>query len=320
MGRSVTLFFPGQGSQYPGMGRSPENGETLPVLAEADRILGAPLSEIMLSGPEEELRSTANAQPAVLAHSVGLLRLLEGRLERLGAGVERALGHSVGEYAALVAAGALDFAEALVAVRRRGEYMRDAAPPGGGKMVAVLRAPVEEVCRACALSGREDGQAVVANYNGPAQTVISGESKACDRAVEWLAKNASVPHRAVELKVSAPFHSHLMRPAAGRLGEVLEGMSSWRAPKFPYVANVDAREYGGGTAPETLRENLRRQVEAPVLWTRSVSALPHGTRGIEVGPGSVLSGMVRKINPGVRMLPLDGKGSLGKLEGFLRGD
>ncbi len=311
----VVLLFPGQGSQYMGMGQIFEGQEGEQWRERIDRAVGYPLSRIMLEGPEEKLTLTANAQPAIVAHSMVLFQRLQIELAQMGATIEWALGHSVGEYAALCAAGAMELEDALQAVHWRGQFMQEAVPVGEGTMVAVLKIPAEIVEEACRQCSRPDSQVMPANYNTPEQTVISGHTAACRRAVEWLKDTVPQPHRCVQLSVSAPFHSGLMSPAADRLVEKLDQLKSWRSPRFPYIANVDAKPYSPSTEPATIRDNLYRQVARPVLWTQSVEQLPPHALCIEVGPGQTLAGMMRKMRgrAGGQVVSLDGEQAFQKL-------
>jgi [acyl-carrier-protein] S-malonyltransferase len=271
--------------------RYPESRE---VFEQADRALQAPLSRICFEGTDDELALTENTQPAVLAVGVAALRALESKGLRPAA----VAGHSLGEYGALVAAGTLSAEAAIRAVRSRGRFMQQAVPVGEGAMAAILGLDpeqVETICRQVA------GEQVVspANLNGPSQVVIAGHAAAVDRAIA-AAKEAGA-RRAVPLRVSAPFHCALMRPAAERLQPVLDG-TEFRDPAFPVYCNVDATPVLSG--PEA-REALVRQVVAPVRWQELIEAmLAAGIETfIEVGPGKVLAGLVRAIRRGVRVLP-----------------
>jgi len=309
---SVAFVFPGQGSQKVGMGRAlaeafPESRQTL---AAADEALGFPLSRLCFEGPESDLQLTANTQPAILAVSVAAFRALASR----GIRPDRVAGHSLGEYSALVAAGALAFEDAVVAVRRRGEYMQEAVPVGEGAMAAILAldlAAVEEACRRAA-----QGRVVApANINSPGQVVIAGHADAVKRAME--ACQAAGARRAVLLPVSAPFHCALMEPAQERMAADLSRIP-FRDPEIPLINNVDARMV---RAAAECREGLVRQVSAPVRWQQSVEAMVKDgvTAFVEVGPGTVLTGLIKKISKGTEVLNAEDPASLDRAAMALAG-
>jgi [acyl-carrier-protein] S-malonyltransferase len=271
---------------------------------KGNEILGYDLKKLMHEGPEEELKLTHNTQPAILKHSVTLYNHLLEFLNKHDVKIDRVLGHSVGEYAALVAAGVLSPYDAIHAVHLRGKYMQEAVPVGKGKMFAILKVPANIVEEACKAASKPGSEVMPANFNDPSQIVISGESEACARAVAWLADNFKEAHRAMELNVSAPFHSSLMKPAADKLKEAFSHFK-WHENKIPYIANIDAKEYATGTNPETIINNLYLQAYGPVLWTQSIEKLPSDTICVEVGPGKVLMGLVRKINKDIKVISLD---------------
>jgi [acyl-carrier-protein] S-malonyltransferase len=293
-GKRVALVFPGQGSQKVGMGLAwaEASEEARRTFEEADEVLGFPLSRLCWEGPEEELGLTTNTQPALLATSIAIHRALAP----MGLQVEPVAmaGHSLGEYSALVAAGALDFADALRLVRRRGQLMQEAVPVGVGAMAAFIGLDDQAVA-AVAEEAAQGEVCAVANYNSPGQTVIAGHKGAVDRAVA-LARERGV-RKATLLAVSAPFHSPLMRPAregmAGELARV-----EFRDPRVPVVANVDAAPVTTGDAA---RDALVRQIDGPVRWVESVQWMA-GSAGVdmflEVGPGTVLTGLNRRIATG----------------------
>lgn len=271
------------------------------VFEEADRVLGIRLASLCFEGPEEELRLTVNTQPAILATSIAALRVLESR----GAHPDFVAGHSLGEYSALVAAGSLQFENALRAVRKRGLYMQEAVPPGEGAMAALIGINIETVETLCA-EAAELGVCAPANINSPNQTVIAGHRSAVERAVD-LAK-AKGAKRAVMLAVSAPFHCELMKPAAEKLETVFRE-TVFSDLKVPLVTNVDAEVTTSGAGA---RDSLLRQVASPVRWSASITRLlDEGvTRFVEVGPGKVLSGLVRQISRQCQIMNVEDMQSL----------
>ncbi len=289
--KKLAFVFPGQGSQKVGMGKvwADASPEARATFEEADEALGFPLSRLCWEGPEEELNLTANTQPALVAASVAVLRALAV----LAPGLQpvAVAGHSLGEYSALVAAGALDFADALRLVRRRGELMQEAVPVGKGAMAAIIGLDPETIA-GIASDAAQGEVCAVANLNGPAQTVIAGDKAAIDRAVV-LAKERGA-RKATLLAVSAPFHSPLMRPAREGMAPLLAA-TAFHDPRVPVVTNADAAPVTTGAAA---REALVRQIDSPVRWVESILWM-EGALGVEtfveVGPGNVLSGMNRRI-------------------------
>ena len=309
MVKSVTLLFPGQGSQYVGMGK-----DLNPILFDrGNDILGYDLKKIMHEGPDEELKLTHNTQPAILKHSLTLFHHLLPLLNNYGVKIDCVLGHSVGEYSALSAAGVLSPEDAIHAVHLRGKFMQEAVPVGMGKMFAILKVSSDLVVEACQQASTLESKVMPANYNDPSQIVISGEAQACLRAVAWLQQNVKESHRAIELNVSAPFHSSLMKPAADQLKNAFKKFKL-NENKIPYIANIDALLYPAGTNPEVIMNNLYHQAYGPVLWTQSIEKLPADTLCLEVGPGKVLTGLVRKINKDITVMPLDKEDAFLELE------
>jgi len=291
----LALLFPGQGSQAVGMGRdvheaSPAARATFDA---ADRALGFSISRLCFEGPEDELRRTEIQQPAILTTSIALLRAVE---EQRPLAPSYVAGHSLGEYSALVAAGALEFEDAVVLVNRRGRFMQEAVAPGKGAMAALMGLEPEAVDDACRAAAAETGGVVSsANYNSPQQTVIAGEAAAVERAIA-LAKERGAK-RAIPLPVSAPFHCALMRPAAEKLAPELARVR-FRDPRVPVITNVEAAPNTSGARIPAL---LEQQVTAPVRFTESVKRLAAlgVTQVVEIGPGSVLTGLVARIERGL---------------------
>jgi len=306
----IAFVFPGQGAQKVGMGRS--LAEAFPIcrdtFAEADAALGEALSELCFEGPDERLMLTENTQPAILAMSTAVARLAVSR----GLRPRFAAGHSLGEYSAHVAAGTLSFADALRTVKRRGRYMQEAVPVGEGAMAAILGLDADRVAQACADAA--NGQVVSpANLNAPGQIVIAGHTAAVARA-SVRAKELGAK-RAIGLAVSAPFHCALMKPAEERLAPELRELAA-RNPSYPVAANVDAQLKR--TAADAV-DALIRQVSSPVRWEDVVRRLVNEGTNIflELGPGSVLAGLIKKIDRSVAVFSVEDESGLeAALEGI----
>ena len=291
---SKTAFlFPGQGSQFAGMGKSLAEAypEAAQVFQQADEALGFAISKLCFEGPDDQLKLTENTQPALVTVSIAAFAVLKSK----GLAPDYVAGHSLGEYSALVAAGSLDFADAVRLVRKRGRYMQEAVPAGVGAMAALLKMP--EGALDGVLAEAAQGQVVTAaNLNSPDQIVIAGDADAVNRAAE-LAKAAGAK-RAVLLPVSAPFHCPLMKPAQDRLKADLDA-TEFRDLATPLVNNWQAREVRSGAEA---RDGLYQQVPNPVRWHESIKTLAANgaTRFIEVGAGAVLTGLLRNIDPSLK--------------------
>ncbi|HJT67886.1 MAG TPA: ACP S-malonyltransferase [Pyrinomonadaceae bacterium] len=304
----TAMVFPGQGSQKPGMGKDLAESFAVArqVFEEADDALGFSISRLCFEGPAEELQLTENTQPAILTTSVAAFRA--ARDSGLP-GPDFVAGHSLGEYSALVAAGVLELSDAVKTVRARGQYMQRAVPVGTGAMAAVMGGELSAIEAACEEARRDhagnDQVCSVANSNSPSQFVIAGNTEAVDRAIELL---KSVAKRVIKLNVSAPFHCALMKPAQEKLAPHLERLT-FHQPRMPLVTNVDAKIT---TAPDELRDALLRQVSAPVRWLESMQLLlgKNIETVIEIGPGKVLSGLMRQTNRDVKCLNVEDAASL----------
>jgi [acyl-carrier-protein] S-malonyltransferase len=301
---AMAFVFPGQGSQHAGMGK--DLAENFPaareIFEEADAALGFALSELCFNGPADQLQLTENTQPAILTVSIAALRVLESEGFP---NPDFVAGHSLGEYSALVAAGALSLSDAVRTVRARGRYMQEAVPVGLGAMAAILGANLEVVTAACAEAA--EGQVCsAANINSPGQIVIAGDTAAIDRAIGLLKERGA--KRAMKLNVSAPFHCALMQPAQERLAVDLNGIP-FKNLSTPLVTNVDAKAIELGAEA---RDALVRQVSQPVRWLESVEFLiSQGVQSlIEIGPGKVLSGLMRQIDRNLRCVNVEDKASL----------
>jgi len=307
----LAFIFPGQGSQSVGMGKSASDvsESARNIFSEADEALGFSISNLCFEGPEDQLMLTANTQPAILATSIALLRFAEE------AGIRKpdfVAGHSLGEYSAMVAAGGMGFSDAVKTVRQRGTFMQEAVPVGVGAMAAILGAPLETIQNACEEAAQ--GQVCsAANINSPNQIVIAGDADAVSRTIELLKERGA--KKTVLLNVSAPFHCALMMPAQERLAEVLESIE-FQELATPLIENVSGKV---NINPARAKAALIDQVSSPVRWAQSIENMINDGVGtfVEIGPGKVLSGLVRQINRDVRCLNIFDEASMKEVLGTL---
>lgn len=306
------FIFPGQGSQYAGMGKDLAGSFKVAAetFEEADNALGFGLSRLCFEGPEEDLKLTTNTQPAILTTSVAALRVLQAET---GISADYLAGHSLGEYSALVASGAMEFADAVRTVRSRGAFMQEAVPVGVGAMAAILGAEPDQIAEICAEAAQGEVLSP-ANFNSPGQIVIAGHASAVTRAIE-IAKAKGL-RKAMLLPVSAPFHCALMVPAGERLRETLDNVPI-SALQAPVVTNVEARPNNDSARVKPL---LVDQVSAPVRWDESVREMVRlgVTEFCEIGPGKVLSGLVKRIDKEVKIFNLEDAAGLAALKEVLK--
>jgi len=304
----IAFVFPGQGSQFAGMGKDLADNFAVAreVFEEANDAIGFDLAGLCFNGPEEDLKLTTNTQPAILTTSIAALRVLE---QETGLRPDFAAGHSLGEYSALVCAGTMAFADAVRTVRQRGAFMQEAVPVGVGSMAAIIGLDGADLDAVCAEAAQ--GEVVSpANFNSPGQVVIAGNTTAVERAMT-LAKEKGAK-RALPLPVSAPFHCALMVPAGDRLAAVLDQLT-FAPMTVPVISNVEAQPNQDAAR---LRDLLVRQVSAPVRWDASVEAMVAlgVDRCIEIGPGKVLSGLVKRIAKSIETQNMEDCASLQKLQ------
>jgi [acyl-carrier-protein] S-malonyltransferase len=296
--KKLAFIFPGQGSQYPGMGKdiSEKYAVAAEIFQRADKTLAFPLSRMCFEGPEDELKLTENTQPAILATSIALLRVLQKKLEITP---DFVAGHSLGEYSALVCAGGMEFEDALRTVRQRGKYMQNAVPAGTGSMAAVIGMDREKLQQLCDECSHENHVVVIANLNCPKQYVISGHSTAVEVVTQFAQKTGAL---IIPLTVSAPFHSPLMRKAAEELETWLEKIPLGDL-KIPLINNAEARFIHKA---EDIKTSLIKQVQASVLWEDAMRKLIASgvDTVIEIGPGKVLSGLQKRIDRNVKILSI----------------
>lgn len=315
---SYAIVFPGQGAQEIGMGKDffEEYEVSKAVFQDADEALGFPLSDFIFGGPDDELVKTAIAQPAILTVSIAVLRAVEEELRRRGVELSPSFyaGHSLGEYTVLVAAGVLSLADAVRLVHKRGELMQDAVPIGKGTMSAILGLDLNTVKEICH-EAKAWGVCNPANANAPAQIVISGEVEAVKRAGD-LAKEKGAS-KVIPLKVSAPFHSDLMRPVADRLEREFSSLT-WEKPARPIIANVDSSLL---ESTDDIKRALYEQTYSPVLWADGILAMEKlGVNSfLEFGPGNVLTGLAKRICKGKKAISVSKVGDIDKVLDVLEG-
>jgi [acyl-carrier-protein] S-malonyltransferase len=310
----IAFIFPGQGSQTVGMGKelAEQDKKAAAIFQAADERLGFPLSSIIFEGPQDTLTLTINAQPALLTTSIALLE----KIKEAGIVPDYVAGHSLGEYTALVAAGAISFTDAVYAVRKRGEFMEEAVPAGKGTMAAVLGMEADLLQEITEQISAEGAPVQLANLNCPGQIVISGAREGVDRASQLAREKGA--KRVIPLEVSGPFHSSLMEPAANKLKEVLDEIEITDA-SIPVIANVTAEPM---TEKEDIKRKLIEQLYSPVRWEQSVNKMIElgVDTFVEVGPGKVLSGLVKKISRNVQVYAANDLTSLEAVIAALKGE
>ncbi len=311
---SIAWLFPGQGAQAVGMGKElfETSAAARDVFEQADEALGEDLSGLIFAGPMDRLTLTANTQPAIVATSAAVLAAIRERYPDLPLPT-CAAGHSLGEYSALLAAGSMALADAVRVTRVRGSAMQQAVAPTVGAMAAVMRLDGDVVAELCAtVAGEDDWVVSPANFNAPGQTVIAGHAAAVRRVCELVGERRG---KAIPLKVSAPFHCKLMAPARAQLAEALE-VVALQSQAFPVLANVDAEPKDGA---EHVRASLLQQVDQPVQWVRTIERMHELgiDRAIEIGPGRVLAGLVKRIDKTIPVLSVCDPASINEVPGFI---
>ena len=309
----TAFVFPGQGAQFVGMGKDFYDSFdwAKSMYEEANEVLGKEITRICFEGPEDELTLTENTQPAILIHSIIALKSLSEH----GIDAVVAAGHSLGEYSALVAAGVLEFRDAVHAVQKRGQYMQEAVPVGVGAMAAIIGLDLTEVEKLCESVSSAESFVQPANMNSPIQVVVAGHKEAVEKLADEASKAGA--KKSVLLPVSAPFHCSLMKPAEIKLKAKLEEIA-FKDSKFPVVTNVDCEPVSDG---EKARDSLVRQVCSPVRWTDTMAHLVNlkVERVIEFGPGKVLSGLFKRYDKSISCIPIGDMDSLNKSVSMLKG-
>ena len=298
--KKIAIVCSGQGSQYVGQ---TEQLKKLDFYNQANEVLSFDLLQICKEGSSDKINQTAITQPALLTHSWSQYKeVIEPLKDKVQ--IEIVLGHSVGEYAALVIAGSLSFEHALKAVHLRGQSMQEATPLGVGSMFAILKLDSAPIQKACEQASDDQFKVSIANHNSPGQIVISGHKEACAKAIEIL-KEDQGSIRAIELKVSAPFHSSLMKPAQEKMREFFS-ITPIQSNSIAYTPNISAETLSKGSSPEVIKENLLEQIPGQVRWTQSIQNLPESIDAIvELGPGKTLKGLIKRINPQIQTYSMD---------------
>jgi [acyl-carrier-protein] S-malonyltransferase len=318
MKKKVVLLFPGQGSQYVGMDKFPRNhlGDEFVdnIWKQVNNKLGYDLRSIVTNGPLDKLTLTENTQPALVVTSYLYFQVLKKLLKDHS--IDLVLGHSLGEYTALLCANTFTLNNAAYITHLRGKFMQEAVPAGKGAMFAILKCPKDLIKKACEMASTDQEQVSMANDNSLEQVVISGHAVACQKAVDWLQANVQERFRAIPLQVSAPFHSQLMKPAEEKLQPYLKQLSL-QPNQYDYISNVDAVLNLKESSPGIIQEKLLQQICGTVQWVDSLKQLKPEDVIIEVGPGSVLSGLVKKTLTGANPIYLDQDNSLEQIRNLI---
>lgn len=323
MGRNIVLLFPGQGSQYVKMDQVAKdvlgNDYVQKQWESINDKLQINLHGFVKDGPLEQLTLTQHAQPSLVVTSILMLEAfykIIDSIENKNFSITHVLGHSLGEFSALVAAGVMSLSDAAYITFLRGKFMQEAVAPGVGAMVALLKCPLNSIELACHEASDEKLKVSIANYNSPEQVVISGHSEAVSKAVSLLEKNVTQRFRSIPLQVSAPFHSCLMKPAELALSPYIDSIAM-KTNEISYISNVDAMINPPHTSTLSIKEKLKKQICHAVEWVKSIEHFSEDTLFIEVGPGSVLSGLCKKIIPACKIYTMDKTDSASELRHFL---
>ncbi len=305
--KNIFLSFPGQGSQSVGMGKSilesPFKSIANKKFEIASEVLGYDVKNLCLEGPEEKLKLTEYTQPLIFTISCICSDIVTNYLKNLEIHEYTSLGHSIGEYAALYSQEVIRFKDGVILTSKRGKAMQNATPIGVGSMHAILRVDEKVIKEICQEVSDDNFQVVPANFNTPGQIVISGHKEACDKFLKYLDENYEAPYRTVELKVSAPFHSPLMKKAQDEMKDPISDLELGHL-KFQYIANVNS-EIVSSKDQSKIKNNLIQQISSPVLWTQSVMRIPEDSITIDMGPGSVTSALIKKTNRSLRVVSFE---------------